>query len=114
MFSIILIVFVLDLGLQNVCFVSTRCAVELLVVADGNIDTRFRIDRLTGQMSCDPLDRERQATYNLTIEARDSGQPQRRSEMMLYIEVSSVAASCSLRHLCSGYICVQFDMRRMR
>ena len=65
---------------------SKRCK---RTVADGNAEGRFRIDRFSGQMSCDPLDREVKAAYNLSIEARDSGQPPRTSVMMLYIEVSA-------------------------
>ena len=73
---------------------SKRCK---RTVADGNAEGRFRIDRFSGQMSCDPLDREVKAAYNLSIEARDSGQPPRTSVMMLYIEVSARVTLTSVR-----------------
>ena len=54
----------------------------------GNSEGLFSIDQASGQISCQQLDRETTAHYNLTIEARDRGSPPQRSSMMLYIEVS--------------------------
>uniref|UniRef100_A0A183IV92 MSP domain-containing protein n=1 Tax=Soboliphyme baturini TaxID=241478 RepID=A0A183IV92_9BILA len=42
-------------------------------IAGGNQNGDFHIDSSTGTLSCQPLDRERQQLYNLTILATDSG-----------------------------------------
>lgn len=60
--------------------------VECVVLA-GNADGRFRLDRSSGQVSCDPLDREIKSSYALTIEATDAGQPPLKSTMLLHIQV---------------------------
>ena len=57
-------------------------------LAEGNMDSRFSIDRRSGQVSCDPLDREEVDAYDLTIEARDGGQPVLSGIMYIHIDVS--------------------------
>lgn len=56
-------------------------------IAGGNTNGKFTLDPVTGELSCRPLDRERTNLHNLTIEARDGGNPSKSSLTNLLISV---------------------------
>ena len=53
----------------------------------GNTDGKFSLDSSTGILSCKPLDRETQSSYNLTIVGRDGGRPSRSATCTVLIKV---------------------------
>ncbi|CDW55607.1 Cadherin domain containing protein [Trichuris trichiura] len=56
-------------------------------IIEGNVDGKFYINAQSGRLSCDPLDREKVASYNLTILATDSGTPRLSDTCNLIITV---------------------------
>ena len=58
-----------------------------MVIAGGNYDNKFRLNSTTGQLSCQPLDRESSSLYNLTIQAVDQGSPPRSTLSTILINV---------------------------
>ena len=59
----------------------------ILFFLDGDPKKKFSIDPVAGTLSCDPLDREEQALYNLTIQAKDRGSPTRSNTSTVVIKV---------------------------
>lgn len=55
--------------------------------AAGNIGSAFEINSETGELSCNSLDREVVSTYNLTIVARDQGQPSQSTTCNVLVHV---------------------------
>jgi hypothetical protein len=58
-----------------------------LNVAGGNDDNKFHVNASTGVLSCEPLDRETKAAYNLTIVAKDNGQPSLQDTCLFQVNV---------------------------
>ncbi|KFD72321.1 hypothetical protein M514_11490 [Trichuris suis] len=56
-------------------------------IIEGNVDGKFHINAQSGRLSCEPLDREKVASYNLTILATDSGTPRLSDTCNLIITV---------------------------
>ena len=56
--------------------------------AAGNEDDHFSIDQNIGKLSCVPLDREKKASYSLTIRAQDGGSPAHSATTDVFIRVS--------------------------
>uniref|UniRef100_A0A5S6QN81 Cadherin domain-containing protein n=1 Tax=Trichuris muris TaxID=70415 RepID=A0A5S6QN81_TRIMR len=57
-------------------------------IIEGNVDGKFQISSQTGRLSCEPLDREKLASYNLTILATDSGTPRLSDTCNLVVTVT--------------------------
>ena len=69
----------------------------LYVISDGDYDSAFKLDTLTGELFVDgPLDREKTSDYLLNITVQDQGSPRPKFvSKLLHVSLYIIAKSCT-------------------
>ena len=69
----------------------------LYVISDGDYDSAFKLDTLTGELFVDgPLDREKTSDYLLNITVQDQGSPRPKFvSKLLHVSLYMIAKNCT-------------------
>lgn len=62
----------------------------ILLFKGGNVDSKFKLDSVTGELTAASLDREKVPKYILTVSAKDKGRPNRETVCNITVLVLDV------------------------